>query len=82
MIFNFFLCASFQTNTFSNPEDRGRKNVRVDDRVERVRRVHQNDLENIPLFVFAGFLFLQISPPPSAVYYFYVFTVARFVHKG
>ena len=55
----------------------GRKKQRVDDRVERVRRVHLNDLENIPAFVFVGFLFLNANPPASAAYYFYVFTIAR-----
>merc|ERR1712137_783142 len=70
----------FQTKAFANPEDRGRKAQRVDDRVERVRRVHLNDLENIPAFVMAGFLFLNTNPSASAAYYFYVFTAARVLH--
>jgi glutathione S-transferase len=31
--------------------------------VERVRRIHLNDLENIPFFLVAGFLFILTSPP-------------------
>merc|ERR1711879_3973 len=82
MFFVAFLTAAkrFQTKSFSNPEDNGRKNVKSDDRVERVRRVHLNDLENIPLFIFAGFLFLSTNPGASGAYYFYVFTAARVLH--
>lgn len=32
-------------------------------RVERSRRMHRNDLENIPGFLAAGLLFVSISPP-------------------
>ncbi|MBO6854333.1 MAG: MAPEG family protein [Marivivens sp.] len=31
--------------------------------VERARRVHRNDLENIPAFWIAGFLFILTAPP-------------------
>lgn len=30
--------------------------------VERIRRIHQNDLENIPFFLAAGFLFVLTQP--------------------
>lgn len=33
------------------------------ERVERMRRIHQNDLENVPLFLAAGFLFVLSAPP-------------------
>lgn len=33
------------------------------ERVERVRRIHQNDLENIPFFLVAGFLYVLTGPP-------------------
>ena len=71
--------SSFQHKSFANAEDRGRRNVRTNENVERVRRCHQNDLENIPIFFAVGFLFLQLNPPASAVYYFYAFTAARYV---
>lgn len=32
------------------------------ERVERVRRIHMNDLENIPFFLVAGFLFVATGP--------------------
>ena len=63
-----------------NPEDHGRKSIRTDDRVERVRRIHQNDLENIPIFCVIGFLFVYVNPTPSSVYYLYTFTISRVIH--
>ena len=76
----FFFCIRFETSAFANPEDQGKKKVRIDERVERVRRVHQNDLENIPIFCIVAFLFVHTNPPPSAAYYFYTFTVSRLIH--
>lgn len=43
----------------SNPEDIGavpKSEVKCDDDVERVRRAHLNDLENIPAFMFAALM--------------------------
>ncbi len=34
-----------------------------DDRVERWRRIHQNDLENVPFFLVGGFLYVLTAPP-------------------
>jgi glutathione S-transferase len=34
-----------------------------DDYVERSRRMHRNDAENIPMFLVAGFLFTLTQPP-------------------
>ena len=34
-----------------------------DERVERMRRIHMNDLENVPFFLAAGFLFVLTAPP-------------------
>ena len=49
--------------------------------VERSRRMHRNDLENIPGFVFAGFVFVAVSPPyPLAVACFAGFVLARALH--
>lgn len=49
--------------------------------VERSRRMHRNDLENIPGFVFAGFVFVAVAPPyPLAVACFAGFVLARALH--
>jgi glutathione S-transferase len=45
--------------------------------VERARRIHQNDGENIPLFLAVGFLFVIAAPPlwaAQVVLYGYVVT--------
>jgi uncharacterized MAPEG superfamily protein len=56
---------------FLNPEDAaaGMANPKprpgqldADDYVERSRRMHRNDLENIPAFLFAGLLFVLTQP--------------------
>ena len=33
-----------------------------DDRVERTRRIHMNEIENVPLFLAAGLLFVATGP--------------------
>ena len=51
------------------------------ERVERVRRIHMNDLENVPFFLAAGFLFVLAGPPlwlAQVVLYGYVLT--RLLH--
>ncbi|MCU4654454.1 MAPEG family protein [Roseibacterium sp. SDUM158016] len=49
--------------------------------VERSRRMHRNDLENIPGFVFAGFVFVAVDPPYAlAVVCFAGFVIARALH--
>ena len=57
---------------FLNPEDEaaGLANPKPhagqldpDDYVERSRRMHRNDLENIPMFLVAGLLFVLTEPP-------------------
>lgn len=45
-----------------NPRPRSGQ-VDPDDYVERSRRMHRNDLENIPGFLAAGLLFVLVSPP-------------------
>ena len=49
--------------------------------VERVRRIHLNDLENIPFFLVAGFLFILTEPSlivTQCLLYGYV--VSRMLH--
>jgi len=68
---------------FANPEDAVtlKIKVKVDDDVERVRRAHLNDLENILPFLILAFIYVGINPSFSvAVLAFRVFTIARFLH--
>ena len=49
--------------------------------VERSRRMHRNDLENIPAFWAAGLLFVTTEPPLwLAVLLFALFVLARLAH--
>ncbi|XP_056605217.1 microsomal glutathione S-transferase 1.1 isoform X2 [Triplophysa dalaica] len=68
------------TNLVKTTEDR-RKCVRVDPDVERVRRCHQNDLENIIPFVVIGLLYALTGPDLyAALLHFRVFVGSRFIH--
>ena len=50
--------------------------------VERVRRVHQNDLENLPLFIFSAGLFVLTDPSLLvARILFYGYVASRFAHS-
>ena len=79
------------TKAFANLEDAAmdkkdadttKKMVRTDENVERVRRAHQNDLENIPLFLVTGFLYVLANPTvDSAKYHFYGFALSRIMHS-
>ncbi|CAH0551711.1 unnamed protein product [Brassicogethes aeneus] len=73
----------FLTKTFINPEDAISMKVKVktDDNVERVRRAHLNDIENIPVFFVVSFAYLMTNPAVGfATMLFRAFTAARFVH--
>jgi glutathione S-transferase len=49
--------------------------------VDRIRRIHLNDLENIPFFVVSGFLFLFTEPSLTvARVMFYGYVVTRLLH--
>ena len=51
------------------------------DYVERSRRMHRNDLENIPAFWAAGLLLVAVAPPLwLALVLFYGFVLARLAH--
>ncbi|CAH1802140.1 unnamed protein product [Owenia fusiformis] len=75
-------------NVYTNPEDiamfatkRGVSPNPNDPKVERARRNHLNDLENIPAFVLLGFFYVLTRPSPwLAVMHFRVFGVARIIH--
>lgn len=73
-----------------NPEDLkpgpANRNPRPDqlqplEDVERSRRIHRNDLENIPAFLAVGLLFVAIQPPLQwAQGLMYGFVAARLLH--
>ncbi|CAH1364626.1 unnamed protein product [Tenebrio molitor] len=68
---------------FANPEDGATMKIkpRVDDKVERIRRAHLNDLENISVFYVIGFIYTLTNPSVAwATLLFRVFTAARFIH--
>jgi uncharacterized MAPEG superfamily protein len=49
--------------------------------VERSRRMHRNDLENIPAFLAAGLLFVTVKPPfQLALILMAVFVLTRIAH--
>ena len=54
----------------------------ANDNVERVRRAHQNDIENIVPFAILSGLYLAVANPSlfTAKCVFYGFTVARVLH--
>ncbi|XP_077297802.1 microsomal glutathione S-transferase 1-like [Arctopsyche grandis] len=67
---------------YANPEDAKIFGyVRVDDDVERVRRAHLNDLENIPIFFITCALYLLTNPSAIvAANLIRIYTVARMIH--
>lgn len=55
--------------------------LEVNEYVDRSRRMHRNDLENIPAFWLAGLLFLTAEPPILlAQFLMYGFVAARVLH--
>ena len=75
---------------FLNPEDTrktiGNPNpnpaqLEPNDYVERARRMHRNDGENIPLFLAAGLLFVASGPSVTlAAWLMYGYVVSRLAH--
>jgi glutathione S-transferase len=68
--------------TTFNPDPRAAQ-LEPNDRVERIRRIQLNDLESLPYFLVAGFLFVLTDPPlllAQCVLYGYV--VTRLMHFG
>ena len=52
-----------------------------DDRVERIRRILQNDLESVPFFLVSGFLFVLTEPSLLlARVLLYGYVVSRLLH--
>ncbi|XP_038626269.1 microsomal glutathione S-transferase 1 [Tachyglossus aculeatus] len=74
---------------FANPEDAAslgkgenpKKFIRTDEAVERVRRAHLNDLENVVPFLGIGLLYALSGPDlASALLHFRLFVGARLYH--
>ncbi len=58
-----------------------REQLDINEDVDRSRRIHRNDLENIPAFLAVGLLFVAIEPPlVAAQWLMYGFVAARLAH--
>ena len=65
-----------------NP-DPSASQLEPNDRVERIRRIQLNDLESLPYFLVAGFLFVLTEPPLLlAQCLLYGYVVTRLLHFG
>jgi glutathione S-transferase len=63
-----------------NPEPNP-KQLEPNEYVERIRRIHMNDLENLPFFLVAGFLYVFTEPPLwLAQVLLYGYVVSRLLH--
>jgi glutathione S-transferase len=77
---------------FRSPEDLKRtplnphpdpSQLQPNERVERIRRIQMNDLENLPFFLVAGLLFVLTHPSlVVAQWLFYGYVVSRLLHFG
>ena len=57
------------------------KQLQPNERVERIRRIQMNDLENLPFFLVAGFLFVLSDPSLLlAQCLLYGYVVSRLLH--
>ncbi|XP_063287508.1 prostaglandin E synthase [Pelobates fuscus] len=72
---------------FANPEDARRHGgvefFREDPDVERYRRAHRNDMENIFPFLFLGAIYSVLDPNPTiARSHFRIFFLCRVIHTA
>ena len=57
------------------------KQLQPNERVERIRRIQQNDLENLPFFLAAGLLFVLTNPSLLLTrWLMYGYVVSRLLH--
>ncbi|XP_044730501.1 microsomal glutathione S-transferase 1-like [Chrysoperla carnea] len=78
----------FKKQIFISPEDTKmflvKENATVtydDPDIERCRRAHLNDLENIPFFMFVSFFYVLTDPNPIiAINLFRIYTTVRFIY--
>merc|ERR1711997_392451 len=85
MIMMSFLTARqrFKTMTFISSEDAKQPGTKcgTNDDIERVRRAHQNDIENVVPFAILGLLYIFTNPAYStALLCFRLFAGARILH--
>lgn len=82
--FSKIIFINFSFQTFANPEDLPSKKLKVkfaDEDVERVRRAHRNDLENILPFFAVGLLYVLTNPDAFiAINLFRAVAISRIVH--
>ncbi len=63
-----------------NPEPNPNQ-LEPNERVERIRRIQMNDLENVPFFLVAGFLYVLTEPSLLlARWLFYGYVASRLLH--
>jgi len=63
-----------------NPEPNPNQ-LEPNERVERIRRIMLNDLENVPFFLFAGLLFVLTGPSLTLTrWLLYGYVVSRLLH--
>jgi glutathione S-transferase len=63
-----------------NPDPRPAQ-LEPDERVERIRRIHLNDLENLPFFLVAGLLYVLTEPSLMLTrVLMYGYVVSRLLH--
>ena len=63
-----------------NPEPHAAQ-LQPNERVERIRRIQMNDLENLPYFLVAGLLYVFSSPGVAlAMWLFYGYVATRLAH--
>jgi glutathione S-transferase len=78
--------ARTSTKTFTNPEDAkffGASAPAADEMeiVKRAAAAWRNDLENIPIFLFLGLIYVTLGCWPEGAYiYFSIFVIARILH--
>jgi glutathione S-transferase len=66
--------------TMANPRPNDTQ-MAPNDRVDRIRRIQLNDLENLPYFLVAGLLYVTTAPSPLlAEILFYGYVVTRLLH--
>lgn len=57
------------------------KQLEPDERVDRIRRIQMNDLENLPFFLVGGLLYVLTNPSLLlAQWLFYGYVVSRLLH--
>merc|ERR1712080_588209 len=63
---------------YGNDEDKIKKALASNDDVDRMQRMHRNDIENIPILIILGLFYVATNPEPQmAKYHFMGFTASR-----